>query len=187
MIDVGSYGKNNDSGVFANSKFGQALRSENLNLPLHQPLPGALRNIPMPYVFIGDEGFPLLPNLLRPYGGRGHSEDQKVAVENAFGILAARWRVFHSKIAVLPETTIKIVQACCVLHNFLQSTSTPAVIQRILPTDLALCEGLQAFNSRGNRNSDDAAEIRDQFTAYSMNEGQVPWQMDIIRRGQFTE
>ena len=60
----------------------------------------------MPYIFIGDEGFPLLPSLLRPYGGRGHTKDQKVfnyrhsrgrrvsVVENAFGILAVRLEIF---------------------------------------------------------------------------------------------
>jgi len=43
------------------------MENKTLNLPDQQPLPG--RNIPIPYVFIGDKAFPLGENLMKPYSG----------------------------------------------------------------------------------------------------------------------
>lgn len=40
-------------------------------------------------------------------------------VENAFGILSARWRVFRTVIQVQPNSVDKIVLAACCLHNML--------------------------------------------------------------------
>lgn len=44
-------------------------------------------------------------------------------VENGFGILASRFRVFGQPIAVKVETTIKIVKATCAIHNWLRLIS----------------------------------------------------------------
>ena len=134
-IDVGSYGRNSDGGILAHSNLGKALASDHLNLPESTILPEASHLGPLPYVIIGDEAFPLTNHMLRPFPGKQCSEDKQIfnyrlsrarrVVENAFGILAARWRIFHTKIALGPEATIKLVKATCVLHNMLQSQSTP--------------------------------------------------------------
>ena len=44
-------------------------------------------------------------------------------VENAFGILTDRFRVFMTPIGLTPEKAEKIVLASCTLHNFLRSRS----------------------------------------------------------------
>lgn len=41
-------------------------------------------------------------------------------VENAFGILVQKWRIFFRPIATKVETTILIVKTTCILHNFLR-------------------------------------------------------------------
>ena len=41
-------------------------------------------------------------------------------VENAFGILASRWRIFRRPLIALPETATKISLAAVSLHNFLR-------------------------------------------------------------------
>lgn len=47
-----------------------------------------------------------------------HSRARRV-VENTFGIMVARWRVFDGPLNTSLETTEKIIKACVVLHNFL--------------------------------------------------------------------
>lgn len=47
-------------------------------------------------------------------------------IENVFGILAARFRIFHTAINVNLGAIGIIVMACCVLHNLLR-TKCPQV------------------------------------------------------------
>lgn len=141
-IDVGSYGRNSDGGTFSRSNFGKSLAAGSLQLPTAEPLPNANHLGPLPYVFIGDEAFPLQRHVLRPYPGRGCTINDQVfnyrlsrarrVVENAFGILAVRWRVFYTKIDVRPKWATLMVKATCVLHNFLQSQSTPRQINTLV-------------------------------------------------------
>jgi len=60
-------------------------------------LPGTQETLPMPYVFVGDEAFPLKKYFMRPYPGRLiNSQEKKVfnyrlsrarrVVENAFSM-----------------------------------------------------------------------------------------------------
>lgn len=55
-------------------------------------------------------------------------------VENAFGILSNRFRVFARPIALGPEKVHKITPTCCALHNYLVSRSsmylTPTLVDR---------------------------------------------------------
>ena len=67
LINLGNSGCHSDGGVLENSEFGQALESGSLVLPTPHPLPGT---IDLPYVFVGDEAFPLRTNMLRPYPGK---------------------------------------------------------------------------------------------------------------------
>ena len=87
--------------------------------------------------------------------------------ENAFGILAARWRVYHTKLAVRPEWINSIVKATCVLHNFLQSQTTPAQVTTLLQeTDNVVAEALQNVIGVGNRAGRDEIAIRKSFMEY---------------------
>ena len=80
-----------------------------------------------------DVAFPLRTNLMKPYPFRNLSHDKRVfnyrlsrarrIVENAFGILAQRLRVFLSPIQVAPENVEKITLASCALHNYLREKS----------------------------------------------------------------
>jgi hypothetical protein len=68
LFDVGAYGRENDSNVFSNSSFGKAFSSGDLNVPPMRNIPGT--SISMPLYFVGDEAFPLKPNLMRPFPRR---------------------------------------------------------------------------------------------------------------------
>ena len=126
-VDVGCNGRISDGGVFANSYIFKALEEKSLNIPNGKLLPG--RENPLPYVIVGDEAFPLKTYLLKPYPSRQLDLSKRIfnyrlsrarrVVENVFGILASRFRVFKSTIDMEPEKAQKIVLACCALHNFL--------------------------------------------------------------------
>ena len=101
-----------------------------MNLPFDENLAGFPRN-PLNYFMVGDEIFPLKAWLLRPY--RGNLTDfQKVfnyrlsrsrcTVENTFGILAYRWRIFRRPIKAKVENTQRYSPAAIGLHNYLQQT-----------------------------------------------------------------
>uniref|UniRef100_A0A1X7V873 DDE Tnp4 domain-containing protein n=1 Tax=Amphimedon queenslandica TaxID=400682 RepID=A0A1X7V873_AMPQE len=80
----------------------------------------------------GDEVFPLKCNMLRPYPGRYLPEDKAIynyrlsrarrVIENTFGILASRWRIFRQPIIAQPHRVEVYTKACIALHNYLQTT-----------------------------------------------------------------
>ena len=75
---------------------------------------------PLPYFFVGDEIFPLKTWLMRPYPGKLDKEQMifnyrlsqaRRTIENALGILSARWRIFHTPITANIENIEKHVLA----------------------------------------------------------------------------
>ncbi|KAH7959873.1 hypothetical protein HPB49_014531 [Dermacentor silvarum] len=127
-VDVGAYGSQSDGGVFKASKIGKLLSQGALNLPPPQLLP--LSTAVAPYVFVGDEAFQLRPDFLRPYPGRCLEEDLLLfnyrlsrarCVENAFGVLASRFRIFHRPMNLVPENARMVTLAACAPHNFLRN------------------------------------------------------------------
>jgi len=65
MINVGGYGKDSDGGILCNTNFHQCLESGTLKLPIERKLGNS--GISAPYVFVGDEAFPLRNYLIRPF------------------------------------------------------------------------------------------------------------------------
>jgi len=58
VVDCGAYGSVSDGDIFAQSKFGKCLNSNNLNVPVEN-CKLSLSDIEMPYYFVADEAFPL--------------------------------------------------------------------------------------------------------------------------------
>lgn len=67
-VDIGAYGSQSDSGIFAKCEFGKQLLSNTLGVPESEIFPGT--DFKLPFVFIGDEAFPLSGNLMRPFPGK---------------------------------------------------------------------------------------------------------------------
>ena len=77
---------------------------------MNLPKPGLLpySSLPCPYVFVADDAFPMTESIMKPYGGRDISLKKRIfnyrlsrarrTVENAFGILASRFRIFRKPI-----------------------------------------------------------------------------------------
>ena len=106
LFDLGQYWTNKDSGVLANSKMKEMIEENRLNIPP----PSTYKSCdfdPLPYFFVGDEIFPLKTLLVRSYPGKLDKEQMifnyllpwaRRTIETAFGILRARWRIFHTPI-----------------------------------------------------------------------------------------
>ncbi|KAL8595199.1 hypothetical protein ACOMHN_043352 [Nucella lapillus] len=194
-IDVGSYGRNSDGGIFAHS-MGKAMATNALKFPPDARLPYADNLGPLPYVVVADEAFPLSKHIMRPFPGRSLSLDKRIfnyrlsrarrIVENAFGVLAARWRIFHAKMAVAPQLANDIVKATIVLHNLLQRQTTPAEVTALLheveDIDVA---ALQDLENVGGRQALEHIRVRDAYMNYFCNIAPLQWQEKHAERGRF--
>jgi hypothetical protein len=98
IIDVGGYDMQSDRDTFRSSRVFQVMRNKNLNIPPDESLPCA--NISVPYVFVADDEYPLLDNLLKSYSGENLAPDDvyfntqlckcRKTIESAFGILYSK-------------------------------------------------------------------------------------------------
>lgn len=115
-----------DGGIWSKTGICKRLKGNKLNIP--SPRKHTATDDIYPYVFIGDEAFPLMDNLMKPY----RLCRARRIVENVFGILASRFRVFLQPIAVAVERVDAIVLASCTLHNFLRKNSKKQYIVETL-------------------------------------------------------
>ena len=131
-VDIGCNGRVSDIGVFKNCTLYHEIENNTLNIPEPAILPKSQSKIP--YVIVADDAFSLSSYLMKPYSMRNMTREQRVfnyrlsrarrTVENAFGILANRFRVFMTPIALSPEKVETITLASCVLHNYLRTQYT---------------------------------------------------------------
>ena len=144
-----------------------------------------------------------------PYPGKYLKEEERIynyrlsrarrTIENTFGILAAKWRVFRRPIRGNVDLVQSITMATICLHNYLQLTENAMYI----PTGFVDSEdssgnvvtgdwrelvngedsGMTNLQmTGGNRYKFSAGNIRKDFNDYfnSVN-GQVPWQIQHVR------
>ncbi|XP_069610675.1 uncharacterized protein [Ranitomeya imitator] len=183
-VDIGAYGRSNDSQVFKTSPMGHCLYGDTYDFPPARPLPGTT-GPPMPYVCVGDEAFQLSPHLLKPYSSRDLTRTKKVfnyrltrarrVVECAFGILTAKWRVLLTAISLHIRTVDEVVKACVVLHNYVLSKEPVSVDDEDLETTL------WDYHSSSVRSAGSVSRMRDNFAEYFVSPvGRVPWQDNIV-------
>jgi len=106
-VDVGTNGRVSDGGVFRKSSLAKAIANNSLNFPEKQG-----RIMPIPYVIVADAAFPLTNNILKLFSFKNMIWSQRIfnyrlsrvrrVVENAFGILANKWRVLLTPIQLAP-------------------------------------------------------------------------------------
>ena len=129
-IDVGAIGSESDAGIFGQTRLRELVEKKLAHIPEPKPLPGT-ENTLCDYFFVGDDAFPLRHYLMKPFPSRALSHKERLfnyrlsrarrTVENAFGILANRFRVFHSSICLQPQNVETVIIAGCVLHNMLRN------------------------------------------------------------------
>ena len=197
-----------DGGVFSNSNLGYAIVNDLLDFPEPENVNGS--DFKVPFVFVADDAFPMRTNLVKPYSAF-HLDLEKLIInyrmsrarriiENIFGILAARFRIFRLPILALVETVESVTKCCVALRNYLMAgrltdegnayCSNNIVDQEVrskrkkgewrlvIENDC----GLVSIHRVGSNNySKDAKIVGDNFCEYfNSNEGHVPWQRDMV-------
>ncbi|CAH2003490.1 unnamed protein product [Acanthoscelides obtectus] len=140
-VNVGCNGRVSDGGVLEYTKFYDKLIEKKLNLPSNDVTKHNLN-----FVFVADDAFALHENILKPFPGNNLTKEESIfnyrlsrvrrTVENAFGILANRFRVFHTPINMQPDKIDKIVLAACALHNFLRRSKTSYITRNDVDTEI---------------------------------------------------
>ncbi|XP_050065232.1 uncharacterized protein LOC126554189, partial [Aphis gossypii] len=184
MINVGGYGKDNDSGILCNTNFHQRLENGTLKLPIERKLNNS--DILAPYVFVGDEAFPLRNYLMRPFPRKQAQETKKsyynyrlsrarMTVECAFGIAFSKFRILLKAIETKVENADHIVKAVCILHNVIIDIEKDELRnQEIINTfhesntnsNNNQLMGINPRHRSNNRASRTAIQIRNNFVQY---------------------
>ena len=140
---------------------------------------------------VADDAFPLKPYIMKPYPGRGLDRHRRIfnyrlsrarrVVENAFGILANRFRLLHTVIALSPAKAELAVLAACVLHNYLRENEMENASCQVLDGQWQENSvGMLGLTTQSSNNSSPTARVvRDNLCRYFQSEGQVPWQWNI--------
>lgn len=190
-VEIGAPGSCSDAGIFDQCNLGKTILNGRHGIPQDDFLPGAPQLGRMPFVAVGDEAFPLRQHIMRPYGGLGHNEDERIfnyrlsrarmVSENAFGQLASRWRIFHTKISVDPPFAKNIVKAACLLHNMLTYDSAR------LQEDNVQANVNAFFNfdawPRVQMQENTATDNRNVFKQFFTEVNPLDWQVNAVRIG----
>ena len=193
-VDIGDYGHKADGTVFRNSLFGQKFMDKTLGIPPETEVKDFENRGPLPHHIVADEAFPLRPDLMRPYprgtGPRLSREEQifnyrlsraRRIVENAFGILVQRWRIFSKVINLFPENVERLIKACLILHNYLRGNrDVKAMEEDLNPQRIPYNTpeaALQPIPRQGLNYAREAKETREAWKDYfNSPAGAVPWQ-----------
>lgn len=206
--NVGAEGKSADGGVWGATRLARAMEhdrekpDEEPQAFIPQPAPIVNDDRDIPYAIVGDDAFALSVNLMKPYAHRSLSREEQIfnyrlsrarrIVENAFGIMANRWRILLTKIMLRPESTEDVVNACCALHNWLRRkhpTYTNHLLDREDPITHQVTPGLWREDkamlalermAQGRLNMQAKAQ-RDYLCAWMCSPaGAVPWQERMV-------
>ena len=119
-------------------------------------------------------------------------------IENSFGILVARFRIYKRPINSTPDRVVAFVKATIVLHNFLRAKESSVycppqftdgedsegnIINGQWRDSFTQDSGLHSIARVGNRGSWTAETVRETFCDHFLSkEGNLPWQSEYVRR-----
>ena len=93
--------------------------SGSLPIPGDRKLPGSV--VSQPCTFVGDDAFSLCTYMMRPYPGKQSEVNKRRifnyrlsrarrVIENVFGIMCSRFRIYKRSIIAKPENVTRIVK-----------------------------------------------------------------------------
>ena len=190
-VDVGTAGSCSDGQIFNASQLKRRIEDGRIGFPGPAPITQGGRDVP--YFILADDAFALKTWLMKPYGRRMLTREEKIAkyriskgmrvVENAFGILVSRFRVMRTTTELPPTTVREVVFTCVVLHNIPRSQyqGQPGGQQLgeddddDVPHDCGLIGGA-AGGGQDRNPAREVKRLRDYLKDYFNNEGAVAWQ-----------
>lgn len=205
-VDIGSFGHQNDAAIFSSTDIYSRFDKGIEEIPSPRDVNGHM----LPFTLLGDDIFALKPWLQKPFPGKNVDEDEKVynyrlsrarrTVENAFGILRARWRIFSRPIKGKLDLIDGVVKACVCLHNYLllhvnakylppgfvdsddgSGHMIPGQWREMVRNDAR--PALRPLRAQGSHNYGfDAKQTRTAFKNYvNSPEGSLSWQLKHVR------
>lgn len=206
--DVGSEGRASDGGIWKKCTLFADLQDP--TNPLHIPGPAPLDGYDgnLAHFFVGDDAFKMSTGLMKPYPLTKLSKKQRIfnyrisrarrIVENAFGILSSKFRLFLKQIDLAPKNVDNAILAGVVLHNFCRQKCGSKYLQpqaldvedpdhNIVPgnwrNEAGVLESLHG--TRGMNSSLAAKGMRDKLADYFLTtQGEVTWQYRLALADQ---
>lgn len=198
--ELGGFGSMSDAQIFLETDLRDALETNDANRPPACPLTEDPEDtVNVPYFIVSDDAFALRDFCLKPYSRKTMDRRQLVfnyrlsrarrVVENAFGIMAHRFRIFLKTVELQPRNYIPVIKAALVLHNIaLDRQPIPAhAVDRedergnITPGSwrdvLVLDEQPQPPRTRADTAGKRTREIMADF--FGSPHGMVPWQWEM--------
>ena len=158
----------------------------------------------VPFVITADEAFSLASYMLKPYPRKSPTVEERIAncrisrgrriSENIVGILANGWRCFRAPLLLSPVKVQRITMAVLSLRNLLNSDRfsrnvycprgptdnenpvTGEIIQGTWRDDSPLKSLVSLQPSLKHNYNRGAQEMRQEYTRWFNDEGDVPWQ-----------
>lgn len=126
VVEAGASGKRADVNIFYKSTFAKKMANGSFEIPPPCPQDGVEGDLP--FFWVGDSAYPQTGNIATPFKGNHLRPEEEVynyrlsrarrIVENAFGILTARFRIMFRSIEGSPALVRGVILACLALHNY---------------------------------------------------------------------
>ena len=198
-VDVGAEGSAGDGGTWYRCTLHDAIEQQRVGFPDASPLPND--DTPVPFHLVADDAFAMKTWMMKPYSHHTQAHHERIfnyrlsrarrVVENAFGLMQARLRIFGTTMLQHPRNVKKITMCGCVLHNLILDRYPFAAVPvdyedaqhnlvlgpwRDEPNVMA---GLQ--HPEGHNYTRQIKAMRDHLAHYYSSEaGAVPWQERMV-------
>lgn len=182
FVDIGCSGNNSNEEVLKRSDLTKILDRSTEFFPSAEPL-GTHKNVP--FVVIAGDSFNLQKTIIKRYEFDNQDPARQIfnlrlnharqCIERAFSILLSSFQILQKPIQLDVRKVTKIVQCCCVLHNFLIDNS-PWYRQQFddMPWQ-HISENVSGTTSQCKMETE-LGDVRQHFSDYFSNEGSVSWQ-----------
>jgi len=193
MLETGYAGRNSDGGIFRASAIKYHITHSQLEIPPPSKLPHDTNNCNFPYYFVADEAFPLSKCLKRPYPRRTLDNIKRVfnyrlsrgrkTIECTFGMMTEKFQVLGTAIRCRNVDKVNnIVEACCILHNFIRKREGTRYTMRNFEENLRnnIIDFTAEDSTSNERTVNDQSSgyaLRDYLSRYFITpQASLPWQ-----------